>query len=800
MRKNLLSILILTCIILVISSSGVNAAQEVGNNRFKVYYPEIVSVFEPFNVKVMFLDTEIAKQYKYVEVLGPGCTIPFTYQIGVEDYPYELMRESSFYRIPYNGEKELTLVLAVAAGNGQVPDEPYCVIRMSEESDYVSPQYDHANRLVWNGVMRVEFDIDYHEYDIGITDVSEGFIKSTQQKDEYLKKNLQSAVYEKKNADERVWLQTELINLKAYEMGKYYTYSELLDKDEMAKHLRGGNNIKNRPHKQYEELNVQGQKGFMYYGCYRIILGEDETYGGTEVFETECSYIGLIIKEFGALQVLGYGETLTTLESEASISLKEEEWKHAMVTALHNTYFTSDGKPAEVFIQESNDDYCGECKQGYVCGACGKCIKETKAVNPSQVQITTDVFIKNNNTKILNAIESNVALSIYPNMKLTYQGKSVDYCDLQEPGLTMNIRGEITSEEVYSGFTSGFVTDKREEMHTCTIDFTEKNPRCVFIISPNSKKKFFAEAKDSIQEYQFSLSINNKQEKKTARLTLTPPKNFELQLRSKSNQVQQGNTGVLEITPRGGTTKAVIIKTSLLGPGKIGKSSDSINTNWVLTTVNQGETLKIGYQAPPLGNFDIGKELASLSMTKLQTDAAKQIALDAVVAYGGEYAGNIEALVKAGKYSSKIGHLTDTFKAVNGVRNIKGTDKAIQDMTGELGDAMQVSDGKQDATWAENAADAGIVGISVAQTAVGVLTFIPNKIPGVNKLTAGLQTAFSAATNIWKANLQYISKSEKIERAKELFYPAVIAVTAQDISGWTTQELHVFQIAYHEIK
>jgi hypothetical protein len=800
MRKNLLSILILACIILVVSSSGVNAAQEVGNNRFKVYYPEIVSVFEPFNVKVMFLDTEIAKQYKYVEVLGPGCTIPFAYQIGVKNYPYEVMRESSFHRIPYDGEKELNLVLAVAAGNGQVPDEPYCVIRMSEESDYVSPQYDPANRAVWNNLMRVEFDIDYHEYDVGILETPEGFIKSTQQKDEYLRKNLQSAIYEKKTGTERVWLQTELINLKAYEMGKYYTYAELLDKDEMMEHLRGGNNIKNKPHKQYEELNVQGQKGFMHYGCYRTILGEDETYGGTEVFETECSYIGLIIKEFGALQVLGYGETLTTLEAEADIPLKEEEWKHIMTAALQNTYFTSDGKSVEVVIKESNDDYCGDCKQGYVCGACGNCIKETKAINPSQVQITTNVEIKNNNTKILNAIESNVALSIYPNIKISYQGKSVDYCDLQEPGLTMNIRGEVSGDDPYSGFTSGFVTDKRERVYECAIDFTEKNPRCVFIISPNSKKKFFADAKDIIEEYDFKLTIGNKREEKTARITLIPPKNFDMQLRSKNNQVQQGSAGVLEITPRGGTTKAVIVKASLLGPGKIGKSSDSINTNWLLTTVDQGKTVKIGYQAPPLGNFDIGKELASLSMTKLQTDAAKQIALDAVTAYGGEYAGNIEALVEAGEYSSKIGHLTDTFKVVNGMRNIKGTDKAIQDITGEVGDAMQVTDGKQDATWAENAADAGIVGISVAQTAVGVLTFIPNKIPGVNKLTAGLQTAFSAATNIWKANLQYISKSEKIERAKELFYPAVIAVTAQDISGWTTQELFVFQIAYHEIK
>ncbi len=281
---------------------------------------------------------------------------------------------------------------------------------------------------------------------------------------------------------------------------------------------------------------------------------------------------------------------------------------------------------------------------------------------------------------------------------------------------------------------------------------------------------------------------------------MVPPKDLELDLKSKSNQVQQGNTGVLEIKPYGGTTEDIVVKITLLGPGEIGLTSDKINTNWLLKSVKQKELIKVGYMAPPLGNFDIGKELESLSMTKLQTDAAKQIALDAVTAYGGEYVDGIDKLVDAGEYSSKISKLTDAYKVVNGGRNIIGTDKAIKDMTGELGDAMQVTDGKSEATWSENAADAGIIGISVAQTAVGVLTFIQNKIPGVNKLSAGLQTAFSAATNIWKANLQYISKSEKIERAKELFYPAVIVVTAQDISGWTKQEMHIFQIAYHEIR
>ncbi|MFO7710845.1 MAG: hypothetical protein R6V53_03715 [Candidatus Woesearchaeota archaeon] len=187
-------------------------------------------------------------------------------------------------------------------------------------------------------------------------------------------------------------------------------------------------------------------------------------------------------------------------------------------------------------------------------------------------------------------------------------------------------------------------------------------------------------------------------------------------------------------------------------------------------------------------------------MVELQKKAAEQIAIDALTAYAGADAQYADELADAGMVTKEIGYIAKEFKVINGVRSIKGVHDGIPGMTDELGDATRVNEDKAGSTWVENAADVGIVGISAAQTAVGALTFIPNKIPYFGEVSASWQSAFSAATNIWKANLQYVSKSEKISRAQELYYPVGILVTAQDISGWTIQELQMFKIAYHELK
>lgn len=751
----------------------------------KIYAPEEVSVYEPYTVKVHIINSEMAKDYDLIGVSG-SCAIPLEYATGLKQHTLKLYDSRHF---KYNGEKELEIPLIQITHQGRVD-----VWGVMENGKNKALFYECTIILKkssavtdYSSKVKVQFKPGFYKYTFGINDLPEGFNLETPDKN--TAEEVVTTIYKnyrKESDNQKIFLSMKLEGIQ--KGNEVFSYKELsdpyLDKFKIQVTDRS-----------YEEVKVGKETAHIHYYC--------ENRAGSK-FYAGCVYDGFILKPFGPVLYQMKASVVQNLETYEEKIAMEENWKKTFIESIENSYFKSDGKNVELKFEESEDDTCRNCKQGYVCGACGKCIKETNAVDFKDAEISVYLEIKNDGTNILNSIDSNVALTVFPKLEINYEDKKIDYCDLKDPGIKMTIKAEVLGNDTYSGFTSGFASDEREQTGSCEIDF--KDPKCVFIVSPNSKKKFFDDAKNIIEEYKFTATIDNAVVKgqrtyeKNAKITLTPPKSFNIKLYSRNNQVQQGSNGVLEITPSGGTTENIIIKVTLLGPGKIGAESDKLNADWVLTSIKQKETEKIGYAAPALGNFDIGKELSSLSMTQLQTEAAKQIALDAVTAYGGEYAGNIEALVEAGEYSSKIGHLTDTFKAVNGLRNIKGTEKGIKDMTGELGDAMQVTDGKEDATWSENAADVGIVGISVAQTAVGVLTFIPNKIPGVSKLTAGLQTAFSAATNIWKANLQYISKAEKIERAKELFYPAVISVTAQDTSGWTVQELYVFQIAYHEVK
>jgi hypothetical protein len=793
--KNLFGKRIILSVFLLVFLTNLNGAYAIkeyfqDSSIMKVYAPDVVNVYEPYKIKVVFNNLEMTKGYDLIGVSG-SCAIALEQVTGLESPSLKLY---DYRHYKYSGEKEVELLITQLTNQGTVDVWGVqedgknkvifydCTIILKKSSDIT----DYSSKV------KVNFKPEFYAYNFGIENLPSGFYDENTNKDSkteivrdiwkrYLKKG--------DNQDIKLFMKVPGIQRVKDGVTGVHSYNELTSPS-MDKF-----NVKITD-RTYEEIQIGKETAHIFYYC--------ENRGGSTYY-AGCQFDGFILKKFGPVTFSMTAKVIENLKEYSQKEIMEAEWKNIFINAIENAYFKSDGKTSELKMESSDDDSCGECKLGYVCGACGKCIKETNSVDVSEVEISTDIKIKNDGERILNAIDSNIALTIYPNIQITNNGESIDYCNLKEPGISMTINGKVLGNDTYSGFTTGLISDDRELTSKCEIDFKEDKPKCVFILSPSSKKKFQADAKDITDEYLFTATVNNDVVKgertfeKKAKIIMTPPKNIEINLHTRSNQIQQGSNGVLEITPNGGTTNDIIIKATLLGPGLIGLTSDKLDSDWVLKSVKRKNTMKIGYNAPALGNFDIGKELESLSMTKLQTEAAKQIALDAVTAYGGEYAGNLEALVEAGKYSSKIGKLTDTFKVINGGRNIIGTDKAIKDMTGELGDAMQVNDEKKEATWAENAADVGIVGISVAQTAVGVLTFIPNKIPGVNKLTAGLQTAFSAATNIWKANLQYISKSEKIERAKELYYPAVIVVTAQDMSGWTTQEMHVFQIAYHQV-
>ncbi|MGM5488525.1 MAG: hypothetical protein ACQESG_06245 [Nanobdellota archaeon] len=751
------------------------ASDEITTNGFdpyvRIYYPDTIPAGEPFDLRIDFVDREIAKNF---ETLRFTFSPPLEYVYGEKEYPYPIEYQltkhgGGRFAVEYNGEESMTLP----------------VVNRGKTTSATIEMHNPKKDLKIYDETRLRFEtIPYEE---SLQEIPSGFKG---------KQNSYQFEYEKKTETEDIEFKIrELIipfsprdivipttKLLSFENYNFFTI------------LSNWINFDNSDKTETYEFESEGKDGKIYYKCW--ISDNSNAHLGTEEYSLVCRYAGILIKDYGVVGINGEAK-INKIPDKTTLQAKEEYYRDVIKNVLIGHTQTQKNSVEEVEIEERSD-LCGECKEGYVCGACGECIRETKSYDPNRVEVDVELDIENNNRKILDTIESNLALRVIPEIEITYGDETVDYCSLKAPGLSMKIAGKRLGNESYSGFTSGFVTDEREEESDCEVDFQE--PKCVFIVSPSDEKKFFKDAEENVEEYEFTASIKEKGITKKAKITLVPPKRFNLELDSKGVQVHQGSTKVLEIEPKGGTTENIIVKASLMGPGHIGLTSKTINRQWVLDSVAEGTSIKVGYKAPALGNFDIAQELASLSMVELQKKAAEQIAIDALTAYAGADAQYADELADAGMVTKEIGHIAKEFKVINGVRSIKGVHDGIPGMADELGDATRVNEDKKGSTWVENAADVGVVGISAAQTAVGVLTFIPNKIPYFGDVTASWQSAFSAATNIWKANLQYVSKSEKINRAQELYYPVGILVTAQDISGWTIQELQMFKIAYHELQ
>lgn len=486
---------------------------------------------------------------------------------------------------------------------------------------------------------------------------------------------------------------------------------------------------------------------------------------------------------------------------------------------------------------DDNKDNCNsdsDCENNLFCNACGKCVK--KVIDPKRVELKIKLENKLSSKSIPNSIRAKCLITTRIKPEFSYNGKKINYCDIGAPGIKKELAASIKNKKLYSGFVliGESVLEKRTRDEKIKIDFSKKPLEYHFLIRPNDRKKIVGSLKDVSENIEIrvdDLAITNEE------LTLKPI-DFDLEIKSSGKELQQGSNKLIKIIPKSRYAKDVFLKASLIGPGKI--SSEKSKNNLLYFNTKIGDTTKIMYFAPKMGNFDIGKELASLSMVNLQKAAAKQIAEDAVLAYGGDYFQSLEdvhdtkkaiemnkAGIKAlsgyfkrnpGKYnpklafkyihdfnnnlenSKKLDLIAKSYKLYTGIYGLKQLPQGVVDMRDDISESVNAKkQEREEKTWTESISEKAVVGIDIAQTAVSILTFVPNKIPVLGKVTAAGKTAFSAMTNIWKANFKYIATDEKIARAKEKFYPIMILITGEDESGWSISKGYIIEVAYHEI-
>ncbi|MFP4403852.1 MAG: hypothetical protein ACLFPJ_05865 [Candidatus Woesearchaeota archaeon] len=756
LHQKFICVFFLFIVILLINACTLEMDKKPG--EVEIIAPESISRVEPFEVTIKAKG--VGANYLYVP--APCIFLEGELREGDED---KVPRIGTRAYTKYDGEEEITLKMAVSPFSIEQDDLNIrtCNIRFRNVIDSFT---------LSSTINEVEFDVKLNDFSVNhnlgqihqeLSNLDKLYIRNANENDKSFRISQSPYPYRVNNGKDP-WFHSN----PDYE-------SLYLDEAPPT-------------HKEYKQTSSDGLKIFYFIVSRESDIDDETTRINSEIFA---------IKFYPQFYVKFNIEKKQEVSKSSSASLKKAQ-ENELLNNVETFKITSGGKSGK----QSVGTYCGACGDDYICGACGLCIKKEDAINPKDVKIELDLKIEQPSEEILNAITELSVFRIYPNIKLFYKNKEINYCDLKEPGLNAMIFAEILEDEenIYSGFTNGFVTDVREKLNNWTLNLEEENERGIFIVSPNSKKKFFEDAKEIEQKIKFEIVIDEKlleNEEKT--LSLLPPDEFKINLNANSNQVHQGSSGVLNIEIKGGTTPKVITKSTLLGPGKIRASGDDFKTDWILESMPKNSEISIAYHAPELGNFDIGSALSSLSMVELQKAAAKQIVSDAMSSYVGGQIDKAAKLAEAGKYNKRVKDFADIYSGYSDLTSIKDLPSGLSDVFEDGKTATGAKDGSVEAGWIERGAEFGIAGISALQTGVGIATLIPNKIPIVKKMTTKFDTAFSAATNIWKANFEYIAQSEKIERAEELFFPAPILVTAQDISGWTTQEMYVFQIAYHQL-
>lgn len=506
--------------------------------------------------------------------------------------------------------------------------------------------------------------------------------------------------------------------------------------------------------------------------------------------------------------------------------------------------YTYEWVPGKIKKQEGLCSSDKDCAPDELCTACGKCEKESDVIEPKDVTVAYELDAKLGSKSIKNIITDFSKLDVDIITSFSANGKKIDYCDIAMPGLEKpKLFAEMGNDDIYAGFTMGRISDERLKEEECEIDLQDEKPHCLFIISPNDRPKLIGKVNDITEE--IILKIDDQEEKLNLVLKPLTANDMEVEFKTNGMQVQDGLSKSIKVNVKTKYSPIAIHRVRLSGPGEVfyvikegtALSAEKGSTKQITFTSTPGEFAEFGYKAPVMSNIDIGEMLKNTkSMAQLQKEALEQIAWDAALAYTGDFAQqaadtfnpairrNLMWNKFKGYIDRKPGRLTPQriieitnhnqgalntldkkYKVVQALQlrlalnDAQGAIDGTKSSTESVGKVVESGAPGSEKTWWESGADYGIAAIDIAQTTVGVLTIVPNKIPIVGKATAGLKTAFSAMTNIWKANLKYVSADQKIGRAKELYYPVGVIVTTEDISGWQMNSVALINIAYQRL-
>lgn len=258
--------------------------------------------------------------------------------------------------------------------------------------------------------------------------------------------------------------------------------------------------------------------------------------------------------------------------------------------------------------------------------------------------------------------------------------------------------------------------------------------------------------------------------------------------------------------------KIPVIKVSEFGQGEVATQIQEFECE-------TNKWISIRVQPPKLSNFDMLTQLNGLNMWDLQRGTMEGFAVD-LVGFGvdrrmaslGKSKQALSGLYEKGYTSAKgvygkvdkiektMRHLDKASGLAGDVQNaikLTQTGTNVESHAKDLGKAV---DGATRKDFWESTYDWGIGGINILQSTVGAVAMAPKAIPFVGKyaqkVTGTFSLVFNLMTNVWKGNLEYLSKEKKIDRAQEksIPYPVMIGVTSEE--GFRDADAQVISVLY----
>jgi len=262
--------------------------------------------------------------------------------------------------------------------------------------------------------------------------------------------------------------------------------------------------------------------------------------------------------------------------------------------------------------------------------------------------------------------------------------------------------------------------------------------------------------------------------------------------------------------------KIPIVKISEYGQGEVGTQIQEFECE-----TNKWITIRV--KPPKLSNFDMLSELNGLNMWDLQRGTMESFATD-LVGFGvdvrldklGDKKKLLEGLYTKGYTGAKgvfnkVDKIEKTMRYVGRANDLAGdAQNAIKitqlksNIEGHVKDYNKATEVKGTKTLLESTYDWGIGGINILQSTVGAIAMAPKHIPFVGKyaqkVTGTFSLVFNLMTNVWKGNLEYLSKEKKIDRAQEknIPYPVMIGVTSKE--GFRDVEAQVVSVLYNYLE